>query len=187
MRLPVPDEIPPAESLGRVHLVGIGGAGLSAIARILLARGVVVSGSDAHESTTLQALRDLGAVVHVGHRAEQVRDVDTLVVSTAVREGNPEVVAAREAGLLLLPRSAAMQSIMLGRRVVAVAGTHGKTTTTSLLTTALIAAGADPSYTSAATSPPPAPTPRRGRARSSSPRPTRATAPSWSTRRTPRW
>lgn len=147
MRLPVPDVIPPAEQLGRVHLVGIGGAGLSAIARIMLARGLSVSGSDARESPTLQALRDLGAVVHVGHRAEQVRDVDSVVVSTAVREDNPEVVAAREAGLLLLPRSAAMQSIMLDRRVVAVAGTHGKTTTTSLLTTALIAAGVDPSYT----------------------------------------
>ncbi len=147
MKLPVPTEIPPAQELGRVHFVGIGGAGLSAIARIMLARGVRVSGSDAHESATLQALRDLGASVHLGHQEEQVREVDTLVVSTAVREDNPEVVAAQRAGLRLLPRSAAMHSIMQGRRVVAVAGTHGKTTTTSLLTTALLASGADPTYT----------------------------------------
>jgi UDP-N-acetylmuramate--alanine ligase len=139
--------VPPAEELGRVHLVGIGGAGLSAIARILLARGVQVSGSDGKDSPTLAALRELGATVHVGHAAEQVGDADTVVVSTAVREDNPEVVEARRRGLLLLPRAAAMQSLMLGRRVVAVAGTHGKTTTTSLLTSALLGAGADPTYT----------------------------------------
>jgi UDP-N-acetylmuramate--alanine ligase len=147
VRVPVPDDIPAADELGRVHLVGIGGAGLSAIARIMLARGIPVSGSDAHDSATLASLRELGATVHVGHASEQVADVDTLVVSTAVREDNPEVVAAQRSGLRVLPRSAAMQSIMLGRRVVAVAGTHGKTTTTSLLTSALISAGASPTYT----------------------------------------
>jgi UDP-N-acetylmuramate--alanine ligase len=147
VKVPVPDEVPPAASLGRVHLVGIGGAGLSAIARIMLARGLAVSGSDAHDSATLASLRALGATVHQGHAAQHVADVDTLVVSTAVRDDNPEVVEALRRGLRVLPRSAAMQSIMLGRRVVAVAGTHGKTTTTSLLTTALLAAGADPSYT----------------------------------------
>ncbi len=147
MRLPVPEVIPAAGDLGRVHFVGIGGAGLSAIARIMVARGLAVSGSDAHESASLQALRELGAEVHLGHAAEHVAGVDTLVVSTAVREDNPEVRAAQEAGLLVLPRSAAMASIMQDRQVVAVAGTHGKTTTTSLLTTALLACGADPSYT----------------------------------------
>ena len=147
MRVPIPAEVPPAEALGRVHLVGIGGAGLSAIARIMLARGLAVSGSDALESGTLASLREAGATVHLGHAAEHVRDADTVVVSTAVREDNPEVIEAQRRGLRVLPRSAAMQSIMLGRRVVAVAGTHGKTTTTSLLTTALLAVGADPSYT----------------------------------------
>ena len=147
MRVPVPDHIPSAEQLGRVHFVGIGGAGLSAIARIMLARGIEVSGSDAHDSATLQALRALGARCHVGHVAEQVAEADTLVVSTAVREDNPEVVAAMQRGLLVLPRSAAMQSILMGSRVLAVAGTHGKTTTTSLLTVALKHVGADPSYT----------------------------------------
>lgn len=146
MRVPVPSTLLPADRLGRVHLVGIGGAGLSGIARILLARGITVSGSDGTDSPTLQRLRELGATVHVGHAADQLGDADTVVVSTAVREDNPEVVAAQERGLRLLPRSAALAAVMAGRRVVAVAGTHGKTTTTSLLTVALQAAGADPTY-----------------------------------------
>ena len=146
MIVPVPEELLPAERLGRVHFVGIGGAGLSGIARIMLARGIPVSGSDAKESTALDALRALGARVHVGHAADQVRDADTVVVSTAVRDDNPEVVEARRQGLRLLPRSAALESVMQGRSVVAVAGTHGKTTTTSLLTVALQHCGADPSF-----------------------------------------
>ena len=146
MIVPVPEELLPADRLGRVHFVGIGGAGLSGIARIMLARGITVSGSDAQESTAVEALRALGAHVHVGHRAEQVRDVETVVVSTAVRDDNPEVVEARRQGLRLLPRSAALESVMRGRTVVAVAGTHGKTTTTSLLTVALQHCGVDPSF-----------------------------------------
>jgi len=146
MRVPVPDELLPAGRLGRVHFVGIGGAGLSAIARIMLARGVPVSGSDGQDSPTLDALRALGAEVHVGHDAAHVRDVDTLVVSTAIREDNPEYLVARERGLRVLPRSAGLASVMHGKRTVAIAGTHGKTTTTSLLTVALQAAGADPTY-----------------------------------------
>ncbi len=146
MRVPVPEELLPAEGLGRVHFVGIGGAGLSGIARIMLARGMTVSGSDAKESRAIEALRALGARCYVGHDASQVQDADTLVVSTAVREDNPEVVEARRLGLRLLPRSAALESVMQGRRVVAVAGTHGKTTTTSLLTVALQHCAADPSF-----------------------------------------
>jgi UDP-N-acetylmuramate--alanine ligase len=146
MRVAVPDVLLPADQLGRVHFVGIGGAGLSGIARIMLARGITVSGSDARESRTLDALRALGARCFVGHDASQVRDVDTLVVSTAVREDNPEVQEARRLGLRLLPRSAALESVMKGRQVVAVAGTHGKTTTTSLLTVALQHCAADPSF-----------------------------------------
>ena len=146
MRVPVPDELLPAEQLGRVHFIGLGGAGLSGIARIMLARGLTVSGSDAKDSPALQTLRGLGAEVHVGHRAEQVHDVDTVVVSTAVREDNPEVLEARRQGLRLLPRSAALESVMQDRTVLAVAGTHGKTTTTSLLTVALQHCGVDPSY-----------------------------------------
>jgi UDP-N-acetylmuramate--alanine ligase len=146
MRVPVPEELLPADRLGTVHFVGIGGAGLSGIARIMLARGITVSGSDAKESRTLEALRVLGAVCHVGHAAENLGDADTVVVSTAVRETNPEVVEATRRGLRLLPRSAALESVMQGRVVVAVAGTHGKTTTTSLLTVALQHCGADPSF-----------------------------------------
>ncbi len=146
MRVPVPDELLPADRLGRVHFVGIGGAGLSGIARIMLARGIPVSGSDAKESRVLDALRALGARCYVGHAASQVADADTLVVSTAVREDNPEVVEATVRGLRLLPRSAALESVMQGRKVVAVAGTHGKTTTTSLLTVALQHCAADPSF-----------------------------------------
>jgi UDP-N-acetylmuramate--alanine ligase len=144
--VPFPDQVLPAHDLGRVHFVGIGGAGLSGIARIMLARGIAVSGSDGTDSPTLGALRALGARVHVGHAAEQVADADTLVVSTAVREDNPEVAEAVRRGLRVLPRSAALAAVMAGRQVVAVAGTHGKTTTTSLLTVALQAAGADPAY-----------------------------------------
>lgn len=146
MRVPVPEELLPADQLGRVHFVGIGGAGLSGIARIMLARGLSVSGSDARESRAVEALRALGARCYIGHAASQVHDVDTLVVSTAVREDNPEVVEAERLGLRLLPRSAALESVMKGRQVVAVAGTHGKTTTTSLLTVALQHCAADPSF-----------------------------------------
>ena len=146
MRVPVPDVLLPADELGAVHFVGIGGAGLSGIARIMLARGITVSGSDAKESRTLEALRALGATCHVGHDAANLGAADTVVVSTAVREDNPEVVEANRRGLRLLPRSAALESVMQGRTVVAVAGTHGKTTTTSLLTVALQHCGADPSF-----------------------------------------
>ena len=149
MKVPVPDRIVPADRLGRVHLVGIGGAGLSGIARLLLARGVAVSGSDGADSPTLGALRELGADVHVGHdprHLDHLGEGDTVVVSTAVQADNPEYVEATERHLTVLPRSAALASLMAGHRVVAVAGTHGKTTTTSLLTVALQEAGADPTY-----------------------------------------
>jgi UDP-N-acetylmuramate--alanine ligase len=150
VKLEVPADVPPPDRLGRVHLVGIGGAGLSGIARILLARGVEVSGSDGHASATLDALRAAGARVHVGHDAAHLGDLgpgDTLVVSAAIPEGNPEYIEADLRGVRVLSRAAAMASLMDGFRVVAVAGTHGKTTTTSLLTVALQESGLDPSYT----------------------------------------
>jgi UDP-N-acetylmuramate--alanine ligase len=136
----------PADQLGRVHFVGIGGAGLSGIARIMIARGIEVSGSDAKPSAALEGLRALGARCFVGHAAEQVHGADTVVGSTAVRADNPEVVEAGRLGLRVLPRSAALEAVMQGRRVIAVAGTHGKTTTTSMLTVALQHCGADPSF-----------------------------------------
>jgi UDP-N-acetylmuramate--alanine ligase len=132
--------------LGRVHFVGIGGAGMSGIARILLARGVAVSGSDAKDSTMLAALRALGARIYVGHQAANVFDVDTVVVSSAIRPSNPELVAAQAQGLRVVPRAAALAAVMTGRKGIAVAGTAGKTTTTSMLTVALQHCGADPSF-----------------------------------------
>jgi UDP-N-acetylmuramate--alanine ligase len=92
MKIPVPDEIPPVDRLGHVHFVGIGGAGLSAIARLMAQQGVQVSGSDAADSPVLEALRAEGITCFVGHEAAQVAGADTVVVSTAVREDNPEVV-----------------------------------------------------------------------------------------------
>ncbi|MGZ4637843.1 MAG: UDP-N-acetylmuramate--L-alanine ligase [Actinomycetes bacterium] len=136
----------PAEQLGRVHFIGIGGAGMSGIARIMLARGLPVSGSDAKDSVALAALRALGATVHVGHAAEHVGDADTVVISTAIRAANPELLEAQRRGLRVIHRAGALASVMVGRRAVAVAGTHGKTTTTSLLTVAIQHCGADPSF-----------------------------------------
>src|SRR6266516_7681410 len=134
----------PLAELGRVHFTGIGGAGMSGIARIMIARGVKVSGSDAVASDVLTALAGEGADVQVGHAAANIDGADTLVVSTAIREDNPELAEARRRGLRVLHRSAALASLMLGRRGIAVAGTHGKTTTTSMLTTILRHAGMAP-------------------------------------------
>jgi UDP-N-acetylmuramate--alanine ligase len=136
----------PLPELGRVHFTGIGGAGMSGIARIMLARGVKVSGSDAAASDLLTALADEGADVHVGHAAANIDGADTLVVSTAIREDNPELAEARRRGLRVLHRAAALASLMLGRRGVAVAGTHGKSTTTGMVTTILRHAGMAPGY-----------------------------------------
>ncbi len=146
MIIQAPQETLPAEKLGRVHFVGIGGAGMSGIARIMASRGIEVSGSDAKDSKVLAALRALGATCWVGHEASHVEEADTVVVSTAIRETNPEVVEARRRGIPILPRAAALHSVMVGRRTLAIAGTHGKTTTTSMLTVALQHCGADPSF-----------------------------------------
>jgi UDP-N-acetylmuramate--alanine ligase len=146
VRIPVPDRIPPAAELGRVHFVGVGGAGLSAIARIMAQQGVPVTGSDDQETPFLPALRELGVPLELSYDADHVGTADTLVVTTAAREDNPEVAEGRARGLRILPRSAGLRSVMAGHRVVTVAGTHGKTTATSMLTMALRAAGADPTY-----------------------------------------
>jgi UDP-N-acetylmuramate--alanine ligase len=134
------------EALGAVHLIGIGGAGMSGIARVLLARGVTVTGSDAKDSRSITALRALGAAVHIGHDPAYVDGADTVVVSSAIRESNPELRAARKGGIRVLPRAEALAELMAGRRGVAVAGTHGKTTTTSMLTVAAFHCGVDPSF-----------------------------------------
>ncbi len=146
MTLVTPTEPVPLEDLGRVHFAGIGGTGMSGIARIMLARGVSVSGSDSAVSAALTELGALGARVHVGHRAEYVADADTLVVSSAIRADNPELAEARRRGIRVLHRAGALASLMFGRRVIAITGTHGKTTTTSMITTVLRETGADPGY-----------------------------------------
>ncbi|MCL1900227.1 MAG: UDP-N-acetylmuramate--L-alanine ligase [Promicromonosporaceae bacterium] len=137
---------PQLAALGRVHLIGIGGAGMSVVARLLAERGVPVQGSDATDSATLQALRADGIEVWVGHDAAHLGSVDTVVISTAVRETNPELAAARARGLKVLHRSEALAALMEGQRAVAVAGAHGKTTTSALIAVTLSAAGLDPSY-----------------------------------------
>jgi UDP-N-acetylmuramate--alanine ligase len=139
----------PAIRLGRVHFTGIGGAGMSGIARIMLARGISVSGSDVMPSAMLDDLHAQGARVHVGHAAANLGDLgpgDTLVLSSAIRADNLELAEATRRGLRVMHRAAALASVMAGRRVIAVAGTHGKTTTTSMLTTVLRDCGADPGY-----------------------------------------
>jgi UDP-N-acetylmuramate--alanine ligase len=146
MGLVTPTEPVPLDELGRVHFVGIGGAGMSGIARIMLDRGTKVSGSDSGASAALDELAALGARVHVGHAAGQLGDADTLVVSSAIRDSNPELAEARRRGLRVLHRAAALASLMFGRRVIAVTGTHGKTTTTSMIATVLLETGAGPAY-----------------------------------------
>ena len=136
--------------LDRVHLVGIGGAGMSGIARILLDRGLAVSGSDAKESHTLATLRAQGARIGVGQAADNLdlfSDGPTaVVVSSAIRPDNPELVAANARGLTVLHRSEALAALMTEHRIACVAGTHGKTSTTSMLTVALQHCHLDPSF-----------------------------------------
>ncbi|NGN63976.1 UDP-N-acetylmuramate--L-alanine ligase [Streptomyces sp. A7024] len=133
--------------LDRPHFIGIGGAGMSGIAKILTQRGARVAGSDSRESATAASLRALGATVHIGHDAAHLApDASSIVVSSAIREDNPELVAARERGIPVVHRSDALAAVMEGLRPIAVAGTHGKTTTTSMLAVSLRTLGLDPSY-----------------------------------------
>jgi UDP-N-acetylmuramate--alanine ligase len=130
----------------RVHFIGIGGSGMSGIARIMIAKGVEVSGSDVKESSVTENLQHLGGQIFVGHRAENISGVDLLVISTAIPATNPERMAAEELGIPTIARAQALALLMADLRSVAIAGTHGKTTTTSMLTVALQSAGADPSF-----------------------------------------
>lgn len=135
-------------AMERPHFIGIGGAGMSGIAKILTQRGAKVAGSDSKESGTAEALRALGATVHIGHAAEHLADdASCVVVSSAIRPDNPELVRAAELSVPVVHRSDALAALMGGGlRSIAVAGTHGKTTTTSMLAVALSELGLDPSY-----------------------------------------
>ena len=130
----------------RIHLVGIGGAGMSAIATVLAGMGHHVSGSDLRGSPGLDRLRGLGIDVHVGHAAAQLGGAELVAISTAVGPANPEVAAARQAGIPVFRRAEVLSAITSTRRSVAVAGTHGKTTTSSMLTLILLEAGWHPSF-----------------------------------------
>ena len=151
IELPAPlnppfEERTPLESLGRVHFIGIGGAGMSAIASLMLQAGMSVSGSDRADSATVQALREAGATVFVPQAAENIANVDTVVISTAIREDNPELAAARAANLPVLHRSQALAAVMGTSRAIAVAGTHGKSTTSSMISVLFDHLQLDPSF-----------------------------------------
>lgn len=128
----------------RIHFVGIGGIGMSGIAEVLLNLGYTVSGSDLRESDTVKRLRDLGAVISVGHSSENVEGAGVIVISSAVNETNPEVIEARKRGIPVIPRAQMLAELMRLRYGIAVAGSHGKTTTTSMVATVLSHGGLDP-------------------------------------------
>lgn len=129
-----------------IHFVGIGGSGMNGIAEVLLNLGFKVSGSDLAESGVTQRLQALGATVHYGHDIQHLQDADAVVTSTAVRADNPEVVAARNRKIPVVPRAVMLAELMRLRQGIAIAGTHGKTTTTSLVTSVLAKGGYDPTF-----------------------------------------
>src|ERR687889_381298 len=127
-----------------IHMIGIGGAGMSGIAEVLASRDHVVTGSDLKESPYTRRLRETGITVHIGHSSERVGDADQVVISTAIPRTNPELLEARRRSIPVIPRAAALSWILDGNRSVAVAGTHGKTTTTSMTAHVLKALGENP-------------------------------------------
>ena len=133
-------------NIKNIHFVGIGGAGMSGIAEVLLNLGYHVSGSDAAEGANVKRLRGLGANVHIGHAAENVQKADVLVVSTAITADNPELVAARERNIPIVPRAVMLAELMRFRSGIGIAGTHGKTTTTSLVASVMGEGGLDPTF-----------------------------------------
>jgi UDP-N-acetylmuramate--alanine ligase len=130
----------------KIHFIGIGGSGMSGLARIALSDGISVSGSDAKDSSVLTALRALGADVFTSHEAAHVQGADVVIYSTAISASNPEMAYAVERSIPILTRAQALAALMSGSKSIAVAGTHGKTTTSSMLTVALQACGVDPSF-----------------------------------------
>ena len=139
-------EIPEMRRIRRIHFIGIGGAGMCGIAEVLLNQGYKVSGSDAKAGKTTERLQALGAQVFMGHAAENVAQTDVVVVSTAIDSNNPEIVAARESRLPIVRRAEMLGELMRYRHGIAIAGTHGKTTTTSLVTSILAEGGFDPTF-----------------------------------------
>jgi UDP-N-acetylmuramate--alanine ligase len=138
--------IPEMRRIRNIHFVGIGGAGMSGIAEVLLNQGYAIFGSDLNESATTRRLRGLGATVHIGHKAENLGAADVVVVSTAVDHGNAEIKAAVERRIPIIRRAEMLAELMRYRHAICVAGTHGKTTTTSLTASILAQGGLDPTY-----------------------------------------
>ncbi len=139
-------QVPELDGIRRLHMIGIGGAGMRNLARLFLARGVEVSGSDLKDSHGVQELRGLGAAVAVGHTEDNLGDPDAVVVSSAIREHNPELAEARRRGIPVWARAQALAAAAAGRRQIAVSGTHGKTTTTAMIAHVLERARLDPTY-----------------------------------------
>lgn len=130
----------------RVHLIGIGGVGMCGIAEVLLAEGFAVSGSDIQAGATVERLRQLGAEIYIGHNPDAIQHANVVVVSTAITEHDPEVLAAKRHGIAVIPRAQMLGELMRFRYGISVTGTHGKTTTTSLIADVLLEADADPSF-----------------------------------------
>ena len=145
-KLVVPVVIPEMRRIQRLHFVGIGGAGMSGIAEVLLNQGYSISGSDLRESKVTQRLEALGMQIFIGHEARNVKEADVVVISSAIDEHNPEIVYAREHRIPLVPRAEMLGELMRYRHSIAVAGTHGKTTTTSLVASLLAEGGFDPTF-----------------------------------------
>ncbi len=138
--------VPEMRRIRKIHFVGIGGSGMCGIAEVLLNQGYQISGSDIRPSALIERLKTLGIEVFIGHRADNVTTADVVVTSTAVAADNPEVVAAESRRLPVVPRAQMLAELMRYRHGIAVAGTHGKTTTTSLLASVLGFSGMDPTF-----------------------------------------
>lgn len=139
-------EIPEMRRIRNIHFIGIGGAGMCGIAEVLLNHGYVISGSDIKESRNTERLTSLGATVYIGHKEENVIQADVIVVSTAIDETNPEIIQARKKRIPIVPRAEMLGELMRYRHGIAVAGTHGKTTTTSLIASILAEGELDPTF-----------------------------------------
>ena len=142
----LPFRVPTMRRIRQLHFVGIGGAGMCGIAEVLLTQGYQISGSDVKRSPAVERLIRLGAQIHLGHHQDNIQGADVIVVSTAINEANPEVAAALEARLPVVRRAEMLAELMRFRHGIAVAGTHGKTTTTSLIASILAQAGQDPTF-----------------------------------------
>lgn len=138
--------VPEMRRIKRIHFVGIGGAGMCGIAEVLLNQGYDISGSDLRENAVVERLRSFGATIYIGHRAKNVLGVDVVVVSSAIADNNPELLEAREQRIPVVPRAEMLAELMRYRHGIAIAGAHGKTTTTSLIASIFAEAGRDPTY-----------------------------------------